>query len=49
MDLINKIEAILFLYGQELEVERLEIRKQGLLSSMTQQFGDMFVSQSVKA
>lgn len=24
MDLINKIEAILFLYGQELEVERLE-------------------------
>lgn len=24
MDLINKIEAILFLYGEELEVERLE-------------------------
>ena len=24
MDLINKIEAILFLYGEELEIERLE-------------------------
>ena len=24
MDLINKVEAILFLYGEELEVERLE-------------------------